>query len=328
MHPWFTYIHPSLRTSLVVWGITRAGFLGICARHSEGSTLTFPDSIAGAPLWSALLHLIDAAAHATSDTVLGLPTRALALRIVAEVLLWAAIHGVYSLCRKDMLPQTAERATWLWATSPVLLLVSTHDPGPWALAIPCAAIALGAACRAQFVLGSLAMVCAVFAKPECVLLAPGLAWLGWRDYAEGRDPGWAPWAMTLAPIAALPAAVFTAFFFGGRAGISLRTLSDTPWRRELVWHGPWAHLPDLGALLVVGLAVACAGAYFKRVPRAWWALVAPAVLWPFTQAAPEDAMALYAASVPLFAVAAKVLDDPTRERPFLVLSVLMSALLI
>lgn len=309
MHPLVARIHPSYRTALVAWFVTRA-LLWMALASTGHPVLPAIDAFeGGGPGWSAIVHaagLLGAAGP-------------MALALLAEVALLAATIAVYRFIRRDQLPQAADRATWLWVACPAM--VYTLPAAGWTFAIALSAIALAALSASRHILASVALLAAMAFKPEAILLWPGVAVLGWKNYQAGKQPAISPWLTTLGPPAAFSGLVVLAMSLAGRFGVSLRTLqSGSGWRHGFVWQGVAAHAPDFLLVAVLVAAVWMAAAFVKHVPRAWPLLALPCLAWPLLQQPPTAAVAAVLLGVPFFGWLARVGDEPGLERPLLAAS--------
>lgn len=305
MHPLVARIHPSYRTALMAWFVTRA-LLWLTVTTSGGSPLASIDAFdGGAPAWGVLVYAIDGLAYG--------PTMLAAL---AELMLLVATISVYRFVRRDQLPQTADRATWLWAACPAMIW--TLPAADWTFAISLVAVSLAALSASRHLLATVALGVAMAFKPEAIFVWPGIAVLGWKNFQAGKQHPSSPWLTTLGPPAAFTGLILLAMSMAGRLGVSLRTLqTGSQWREGFVWQGFAAHVPDLFLAAVALVAVWLAIAYFKQLPKSWPLMVVPCVAWPFLQQPPTAAVAALMFAVPLFAYLAKVADDPSVERPLL-----------
>ncbi len=298
MHPWISHIHPSVRAALTAWLIARA--LHWLVRLKTGAALP-PDLSAfegGTPLWGALHHIA---------TMIGAWGPWL-LAGLGELSLLVACVSVYHFCRKDTLPQTAERAAWLFAFSP--LMAGLVPASAYTLAVGGALAALAAAIHARHVLGAVSITAAIALRPELALLAPAVAWLGWRSRQPGRTPVWGPWLLGLAPIAAVTLTIFTSFLTAGIGGVSMRTLHQDLWREGLVFAGWGDVVWGLGALAVC----VAAARYARRTPKVWWAITLPCLAWPILHTHPGVAAPMVLCAAPVWAYASKLCEEPGLER--------------
>lgn len=320
MASWKSHIHPSFRTGVAAWLVSRAA-LWTAAYLAPGRLFAAANPFAaidargferGAPAWSALAHMIQWA-DGVVPAALGASGGQLVLAGLGELAMLVALVAVYRFVRRDNLPQTAERATWLWACAP--LAAWTIPAGAWVFALAAAALALAAAGAGLALRSSAAIVVAILFRPEALLLAPGLIYLGWTRRGGSPEPYWAPWALTLAPVLAFIGAVGSAILLAGSYGVSLRTLQpDAAWRQDLEWRGLDAHLPELA--LAAGAVVLFASLVRElRDVHPSWALAAmPCLLWPFLQEPSTATMPALLLSIPAFGALARVVEDPSRER--------------
>ena len=317
MHPLIARIHPSFRTALVAWFVTRT-LLWLVAGASGAlpvADLWAAGFVEGAPGWSALAHL----GQAIDQTLAGwrgVGAGAWALAALGELAVLASCVAVYRFVRREQLPQTADRATWLWAACPAMIF--SLPAGEWTFAIAGVAVSLAALSASRHFAATAAIVAAMAFKPEAFLLWPGLAIMGFKNYQPGKQHEASPWLTALGPPAAFTGLVLLAMTLAGRFGISIRTLqSGTRWRESLAWQGFETHFAEIvlagallaGILLVVG--------QFKRSPKSWPLMSAPLLVWPFLHEPPTAAAAAVLFAVPFFAQLARALDDPNLERPIL-----------
>lgn len=334
MHPLASRIHPSYRTALFAWLISRAALWSATflapGTFFEKST-PFPDIAArgfehGAPAWSALVHVVRGL-DGVVPGAFGASGGEVALAVLAEVAVLAALVGIYRFARRDNLPGVAERTTWLWACAP--LMAWTVPAGSWTFGLAGAAVALATAGAGLLIPSALAMTVAILFRPEALLLSPGLVYLGWARRGGAPEPDWAPWALTFAPIVAFTAAVGSAIVLAGSYGVSLRALQpDATWRQTLEWRGLEAHLPELalaaGALLLAGSMIK-----EMRKTHASWALMSmPCLIWPFLQEPSTAMMPALMLSIPAFGALARVADDSSRERIVLAASLVLMILFV
>ncbi len=306
MHPLVARIHPSYRTALIAWFVTRALLWMTLATAGHSPLPALHSFDGGAPAFSLLVHA------ASSFDSLG----PILLAALAEIALLAATIGVYRFVRRDQLPQTADRATWLWAACPAM--VWTLPATDWTFAVSLVAVSLAALSASRHLWACLALVGAMAFKPEAVFVWPGVAVLGWKNFQPGKQHAASPWLTTLGPPAAFTGLILIAMTMAGQMGVSLRTLqTGSQWRQGFAWHGFSAHVPDLFLVAVAVVTVWLVIAYFKQVPKAWPLMTLPCVAWPFLQQPPTAAVAALLFAVPLFAYLGRATDDPSLERPLL-----------
>lgn len=326
MHPFVARIHPSYRTAIFAWLVSRVALWSAKCLAPGGlfnQSTPFPSFSThgferGAPAWSAVVHfskafdgLVPAAWGASGGEIV--------LAGLAELALLAALIGVYRFARRDNLPAVAERTTWLWACAP--LMAWTVPVGSWSFGLAAVAIALATAGGGLLIASSLAISVAILFRPEAVLLAPGLVYLGWTRRGSAPEPDWAPWALTFAPIVAFTAAVGSAILLAGSYGVSLRTLQpDATWRHDFEWHGLEAHLPEValaaGALLLAVSAIK----ELRKVHPSWALMSIPCLAWPFLQEPSTAMMPALMLAIPAFGALSRVIDDASRERVVLAAS--------
>ncbi len=309
MHPLVARIHPSYRTALLAWFVTRAllWMAMVASGHSPLPALAAFHG--GAPGWSLLVH---------AAGLLG-SYGPMALAALAELALLAGTIAVYRFVRRDQLPQAADRATWLWAACPAM--VWTLPAADWTFAIALVAVALAALSASRHIPAIIALIAAMTFKPEAMLVWPGLALMGWKTYQAGKQHAISPWLTTLGPPAAFSALVVVAMDFAGSFGVSLRTLqSGSEWRHGFAWQGLAHHAPDFLLLAVLAAGLWMAVAFVKQVPRAWPLVALPCLAWPLLQEPPTAAVAALLFAVPFFGWLARATDDPTMERPLLAAS--------
>lgn len=308
MHPLMTHINPSVRAALWVWALSRAGAwllgggVGAAALGGEGG-----------PAWSWLCATLGGLEGAWGVW---------ALIALGELAWGVGAASVYAFVRRDALPQTAERAAWLWGLSPLVCLAT--PTGSWALAacLVCAACAAARGGRHLLALGALGV--AMGMRLELVVLAPAVAWAGAKAFEPGRHRPWAPWALGLGPWAMASAWVFAAVLSAGAAGASTRGLHGG-WRGSLAMEWGWGSAPEvILAAWTLGF-VALAVRFRGRTPGHWLALGAPALALPWIHAGVEAGAPAILAAPALFGLLGKATEDPSVERPILVGSVLLWA---
>lgn len=320
MHPLVARIHPSYRTAFLAWFVTRSllWMATAVAGHSPIPALDAPGFAEGAPGWGFLVvaaESLDVAAGGWGAYGAG----ALALAALGELAMLGACVAVYRFVRREQLPQTADRATWLWAACPAM--VWTLPATDWSFAVAGVAIALAALSASRHIGAGFALLVAMSFKPETILLWPGLALMGWKTYQPGKQHPISPWLTTLGPPAVFSALILLAMSLAGRFGVSLRTLqTGTQWRDSLAWHGLETHFAELvlGAVLVSGLVMAVQ--QFRQCPKSWPLLALPMLAWPFLHQPPTAAVAAVLLAVPFFAYLGKATGDPSLERPLLTAS--------
>jgi hypothetical protein len=307
MHPLVARIHPSLRTAFFAWLLCRTtAWTALFVRWSHGSDATFEPGV-GAFAW----HWITAFS-AWSDRVYPM-TGTIFLVGVGELLLFAACVGIYRYARRDGVPQTAERATWLWALSPLMIFAVPGQGWQWALALVPVAFALSASGRG--VLGALAASLAIAIRPEVALVWPALAAEAWAGRIKDDTNG--PLAVTLGVPAAFALSIFGTILFGDGASV-LHVAAD--WR-QWEWRGLHAHFADITVVAALSTGIVLHLRYATKAPRRLL-LAIPCLVFPLLLT-PSAAMAATAAfSAPTFFLLAKSTEDPAFERPLLAASLL------
>lgn len=312
MYSLVTHIHPSYRSALGAWFFGRALLwmaLAVSGRPGWVAAQYFAEFEAGTPGWSALVHAVG---------LLG-AWAPLGLALLGEVAILIGAIAVYNFVRRDQLPQTAESATWLWALSPAMAW--TLPAGDWALGAVFVALALAAlgAKRLGWAAGLLGV--AIAFRPEAVVLWPGLAWVGWRGFQPGKQHPGGLWGVIMVPPVVFVGVVLGAISLAGRWGVSLRGLqADSPWRRELVWHGVGAHSAELLVVAALLAALMMAVGFWRQAPRAWPLLALPCLLLPLCYQPPGAAAVAVLFAVPLFGYLGRVAADPVMERPLMAAS--------
>lgn len=309
MHPWIAHIHPSLRTTFIAWSLSRATFFVACIPHTI--LPIWPDAVEGTPAWVALLHV------ANAFSLWMKPSWALA--IMAEVAMGFSLLGVYTFIRKDTLPQTAERATWLWAMSPLMLAILPAQP--WTFAIAFGILAFGCAVSMQPLRSGLCFALALGFAPEIFLLTPAFI-MSAAANRGGKAPPSSYAIQMLVPWISLCTIIFMALALGGHAGISMRTLHQIPWRDQFIGLGWQVDTPELILLIASLCALSTLLLCIKCVPRVWFMLSGCALLMPWIHQDATAASGLLLLAMPLFATLAKRFDDPSMERILLIASML------
>lgn len=309
-----SHIHPALRVALLSWLIARGGrYLALWAQGRaphEHLAIAQDSAMPVDRLLIALQHI----------------TGPLALTVIAEGVALLAILSIYNFCRKDTLPQTAERATWLFALSPVLWC----DFGAESIGACFGLLALASAVHGRTWMGCIAAVIATWCMPTVAIMTPALVGLSMRA-RQPQTPAWAPWVVGLSPVIALTTLVFAGFMLAGIGDISLRSVASSPHALrslEALHAGITPSLDD--ALFGLGLlgAVACAWRFVENTPRSWPWLTIPLMCWPLLHANSGGLAPLLIMAAPLFAYAAKLTEDPARERPLLAICLMLSMLYI
>lgn len=289
MHPLVARIHPSFRTAFFAFVVARAAlWLGL----SASGRLTFTTPEVGTSLYRALS---------------GLAPTPLLFAVVTELLLFAGLVAVYRFARRDGMPQTADRATWLWIASPAMAFAL---PGSdWTIAYALTALAIGAIPRARH--SSAALCAAVLIRPEALIVWPALAWAWWAYRDED--------ASERLVLATMPVAMFAATVLGGIfVGEPGALLAAAPqWRTELQWHGVETHLEDLTIAAVLLGALSVSLRMLDDTPRGWFWLVAPVLVLVLLHERAFDGLAVLPFAVPLFVQLGKFAQEPGFERVLL-----------
>ncbi|MFB6352051.1 MAG: hypothetical protein ABEN55_23335 [Bradymonadaceae bacterium] len=317
MHPLVARIHPSYRTAIVSWFFARA--IAWIA-HASSGVLAFPllfspDYGRGAPLWAGWVRLcrrLDA--HAVTE-VADLGT--LVMVGAGELALLGGAVAVYRFARTDELPQTAERATWLWALCPAMAL--TVPIASWAFAACGVAAALAALESRRWLAATFALAIAIGFRAEAMLVWPGFIWTAYRAYRPKKDSGLGPWLATFGPLGAFTGVVGSAILLAGDYGVSLRGLHPgSEWRSDLVWDGLGAETPVLilAAAATVGL-VLLMRATVRDTGRGL-AAAGPLLVWPLLHEPSMAAAGALLFAIPAFVVLARNMDDRSFERPAMV----------
>lgn len=315
MHPLMSHIHPAIRVALLSWLVARGGrYLALMAQGRAPHTHLAIAADATMPVDRLLawLHGI-AGAHGS-----------LVLAGLAECLALIAILSLYNFCRKDTLPQTAERATWLFALSPVLWC----DFGAASVGACLGLLALASAVHGRMWVGCIAAVLATWSMPTVAIMTPAMIGLAMRA-RQPHTPVWAPWAVGSSPVIALTTLVFAGFMLAGMGDISLRSLTSTPHTLRSLESLQAGITPSLDDVLFgLGLlgALACAWRFVDNTPRSWPLLTLPVMIWPLLHTDSGALATLVVLAAPMFAYAAKLTEDPERERPLLVTCVILSML--
>ncbi len=317
MHPLMTHIHPALRVALLSWIIGRGGALLLCL-HKGLDIL--PKVHTSRPLpGDVLLTELFALFGSYSGHI------ALAIQ---ELLILLAITSIYNFSRKDALPQTAERATWLFALSPLLLYATPLSP--MTIGVSGGLLALASAVHGRYLVGIIAALLATFFMPEVALIFPGLLALGLRAKSPST-PAMVPVALGMTPLISLIGIIFLSFMLAGYHDISIRNLaSASPMilSMDTLQHGISPSTPFILFALGLLASIIMAYRYAENTPKSWPLITIPLMVWPILHLniLPLAPLALLAA--PLFAYLAKMTEDPALERPVLALSIFLTVLAI
>lgn len=299
MHPLVARIHPSFRTAFFAWLIARvAVWMGSNLRLGR----VFPEVgvATGTPLYRALTDLP--------------PTWGpMALAGLTEVLLFVAVVATYRFARRDGMPQTADRATWLWIACPAMMFAT---PGSdWSIAYGLTALAFGAV---GHLASPLLLAAAILFRPEAIVVYPGLCALSWSLRGKDADPA----AALLA--CAVPAITFGITVLGGLlvADPGAMRAPELRWREGISWMGLENHLADLLVLLLLSGALAVTLQTAKGSPKSWLLVTLPALVFAAITLPPLAGVALIPLAIPLFVQLGRLAQDPAFERTLLAASVL------
>lgn len=301
MHPLVARIHPSIRTAFFAWIISRfAVWYGAHLRF--GHVFGGLDVGLGTPAYRTLVE---------SLLLVGSPWDARILAGLTEALLLLGVVAVYRFARRDGVPQTADRAAWLWIANPAMVFAI---PGSdWALAYGLVALAMGSVTRVPW--SALAACAAIALRPEAVVVWPALAWAWWSHRGD-TDP------LIGTVFAVLPGVAFASTVLGGLLmGEPGALFAGTAgWRQDFVWHGFAAHTTDLmiaGGVLV-GLAIALR--MFRETPRSWLLCTLPVLVMVAMAKPPLGGLGVIPFAIPLFVQTAKLAKDVGFERVLLTTS--------
>ncbi len=307
MHPLVARIHPSLRTAFFAWLLCRTvAWTALFVRWHHGTEATFEPGV-GAFAWHWIVAFSD-----WSDGIYAM-TGTLFLVGVGELLLYGACVGIYRYARRDGMPQTAERATWLWALSPLMLFAVPGQAWQWAVALVPIAFALASTGRG--VPAAIAAALAIAIRPEVALIWPAITAESWAGRIKQDTTG--PLAVSLGVPAAFALSIFGTILFGDGASV-LHVAAE--WR-TWDWGGVEAHAVDLAVAFGLLAGVALHFRYATKTPRRLL-LAIPCLAFPLLLT-PMAVMAATAAfSAPTFFLLAKATEDPALERPVLAASLL------
>lgn len=319
MHPILATLHPALRTAVLATLLTQGGLLLLAMQSGQSPWIDALPSSGATHLLPAELLLSRLA------TLLGTPLSGHLFLIAQKLCCLITTLGVYHFCRKDMLPQTAERTTWLFALSPVLLLTPSL---PMAIAAACGVTALASAVHGRYLIGAVAALVGTFFFPYLAILSPALLGLGLRARTP-HTPTFLPVLLAMSPLIAASLIVFATFMFAGALGISMRALSGAlPSLHAVDAMHQGIDLDTSKLIFLAGFALNLVGAYryAASTPRSWPLITLPLFLLPlcFEQSSLFFIHILLA--IPTFAYASKLTEDPARERPLSAMLLLVSAL--
>ncbi len=289
MHPLVARIHPSYRTAFMAFLVARAAlWLGLNA----SGKLTWTLSAGGTPLYSAIVAAI-------ADPYI--------LAALTEAGLFAAVVAVHRFARRDGMPQTADRAAWLWVASPAMIFAV---PGSdFALAYAFGAFAIG--CILRPVWSTLALSAAVALRPEAIIVWPALAWAWW---AYRDDDPLDRMVLAVVPAASFAVTVLAGVFVGEPGALFA---GATGWRETFEWHGFWQHANELmiGSLLLCTIAVALR--MWDETPRSWFWVTAAVVALAAAHDPIFAGLAVMPFAIPFYVQLAKFAQDLGFERAIL-----------
>jgi hypothetical protein len=298
MHPLVARIHPSIRTAFFAYVISRlAVWYG--AHMRLGSVFGGIDVGLGTPAYRWFLEAM---------LLVGSPWDARILAGLSELVLLLGVIAVYRFARRDGVPQTADRAAWLWIANPAMVFAV---PGSdWAFAYGLVALAMGSVTKVPW--SALAACAAVALRPEAVVVWPALGWAWWSHRGD-TDPLMAT-IFAMLPGAAFGGTVFAGLLLGEPGKLFAGAAG---WRDELAWHGFAAHTTDLMVAGGVLVALAIAIRMFRETPRSWILCTLP-VLALVVMAKPTTAgLGVIPFAIPLFVQTAKLAQDVGFERVLL-----------
>lgn len=307
MHPLVARIHPSLRTAFFAWLLCRTtAWTALFVRWSHGTEPTFEPGV-GAFGWRWIVAFSSwcDGIYPMSGTIF--------LVGVGELLLLAACVALYRYARRDAMPQTAERATWLWALSPLMIFAVPGQGWQWTVALVPIAFALSGAGRG--VLAAVAAGLAIAIRPEVALIWPAIAAEAWSGRLKADTTG--PLAVTFGVPAAFALSIFGTLLFGDGASVLHVAAEWRVWE----WRGLSHHFADAAVVTALVAAVGLHLRYATKTPKRLL-LALPCLIFPIFLT-PTAAMAATAAfSAPTFMLLGKAAEDPAFERPLFAASLL------
>lgn len=288
-------------------------------RAGWGATplLHAPSQGSGTPLWAGWVRICRALeAH---ELWWGTGAGTVLMVVAGELALLVAAVGIYRFVRREDLPQTAERATWLWALCPAMVV--TIPASSWNFAIAGASVGLAAIRSRHFWGATAAVALAIGFRIETVVLWPGFVWLALDAYRPGKDSGAGLWGAAFGPLAAFTASVGSATLFAGRLGISIRSIHPAAsWRTDWGWRAIGGDAPLMAVSVVAVLGLFLLVRSVRRDGGRSLLAAAPLLVWPALHDPVSEACGAFLLAMPAFAVLARNLEDISLERPAMVAS--------
>lgn len=306
MHPLVAHIHPSYRSAFFAFIVGRSALY--IAMHAIGQAPLDVESSGGllADWFGVVVEIANAHVESVDNAGdwLGL--------IVNEIAVFVGLVGLYRFVRRDAMPQGADRAVWLAACSPLMVL--TLPGSDWAMVFAIAMWSLELAGAGLGVWAALLFSLGVVTRPDLLVLWPGFAALIWR---MGSNDDLSTWFAGLLPLLAFASRVLWAVLFGDPN--TLYTY-EAAWRTDLVWSGWHAHLADLGVLGVSVFGLALAAVYWRRRPKSWVVMAVPCLIWPVLHEPSTAAVGTMLVCAASFGHLGAYTEDPGHERLVLGLS--------
>jgi hypothetical protein len=316
MTPFTARIHPSFRTGFVVWLMSRL-FIWTAGLSIQGNALQESWSDSGPVLWSLLVRSLE-------GTPAGLETVYWLIGL-QEIAIFGTCILVYRIVRVDQLPQTAERATWIWGFNPLIIWMFPLSNIAFGLLF--CALGLYLVSRTYSKLGSLVFGLSMGFVPELLLVWPGVLWL---TFANDKSDIFSRWLCVILPLGAFCATVGAAVYFAGDYGISLRTLDQgTGWRNfSLDWleklasgdRTIWSQLDSLPVIADVLLGVGLIWTWLVAIRRRNYlragslAGVLPCLVWPFLFDSLISTSYILLAGFPIFVLLGRGTGNRSVER--------------
>lgn len=306
MHPLVAQIHPSFRTAFFAW------FVGRCALYvawhaTGGDPLSV--SVSGGALAGAIGTIVELLnTHVSSVAHAGDWMRF----VLNEVAVFVGLVSLYRFVRRDGMPQAADRAVWLAACSPLMVL--TLPGSDWAFVFAAAMASLALASASMVGWASLVYLSIGVTRPEMLVLWPGFAAVCIGARGKG-DP--VAWMAASVPLLAFAGRVLWSVLVGDPKSLYAY---EATWRTGFEWQGLVHHLPDLGViaacLLGIGLAIRLA----KTRPASWLIMSVPCMIWPMLHEPSTSAIGTMLVCAAVFGHLGRFTEDPSRERILLTLS--------